>query len=227
MLSGMRGRAMGRGAAPMGVGVPTSPSHAPSPSTPEPVHPDDHELFDMLDALAHAVTQMNANLETVRADVSHMKHKGSDSEKVFNALHAEMGDYKRDFVFEHIKPLLRPLLFVFDSLDEFDSEMALYEEDQARLELRPNALRATKVRQNIAFVRDQLEQALASCDVEPLPIPSGRFDGHDQKAISSVPVSPELDGTIQGVTRGGWTLKGHTLRPTEVIVGKAQKGDQS
>ncbi|BCM91730.1 protein GrpE [Abditibacteriota bacterium] len=229
MLSGVRGRAMGRGAAPVGVPSPSTP-HAPSPSPSasqpeqEPAH-EEHELLDALDAMFSAVTQMQSSLEAVRSDVSHLKHKGSDSERVFNALHTELGDYKRDFVFEHVKPLLRPLLFVFDSLDDFDREMALYQNAQETQALAPDALKATKVRENIAFVRDQLEQALASCDVEPMPVPEGRFDGHEQKAVATVPVAPELDGTIQHVERQGWMLKGHVLRPTEVIVGKAARGE--
>ena len=231
MLSGVRGRAMGRGAAPVGVPVPaTHPTPAPismgQEAPHEPAH-DEPEMLDALDAMAAAMAQMQSSLDAVRADVSHLKHKGSDSERVFNALHSELGDYKRDFVFEHIKPLLRPLLFVFDSLDDFDREMALYQTAQQTQSLAPDALKATKVRDNIAFVRDQLEQALASCDVEPLPAPQGRFDGHEQKAVATVPVAPELDGTIQSVERQGWSLKGHVLRPTEVVVGKAAKGESS
>ncbi len=225
MLSGVRGRAMGRGAAPVGVHSPSTPqAPVPAQTSPEPAH-EENELLDAIDAMASAMTQMQSSLEAVRADVSQIKHKGSDSERVFNALHTELGDYKRDFVFEHVKPLLRPLLFVFDSLDEFDHEMALYQNAQETQSLAPDALKATKVRENIAFVRDQLEQALASCDVEPLPVPNGRFDGHEQKAVGTVPVAPELDGTIQRVERQGWTLKGHVLRPTEVVVGKAAKGE--
>ncbi|RYX81760.1 nucleotide exchange factor GrpE [bacterium] len=226
MLSGVRGRAMGRGAAP--VSVPATPAPAapasPPPPSPEPTH-NENEVLDALEVMAQAMTQMQNSLETVRADVSHLKQKGNDSERVFNVLHNELGDYKRDFVFEHVKPLLRPLLFVFDSLDDFDKEMVLYQTDQESQTLAPDALKATKVRENIAFVRDQLEQALASCDVEPLPAPSGRFDGHEQKAVATVAVAPEQDGTIQSIERQGWTLKGHVLRPTEVVVGKAVKGE--
>jgi len=231
MMGSVRGRVVGRGAPPVGVpnaplATPSTPVAPPSPTMAAPEQPyDDGELLETLGAMAGAITQMQECLDTVRADIAGIRHKGSDSERVFDALHAEMSDYKRDFVFEHVKPMLRPMLFVFDALEEFDREMALYQTAQELEPLPPDALRAGKVRDNIAFVREQFEQALLACDVEPLPIPEGKFDAHQQKAVGTAAVEPELDGTVQGVSRLGWTIKGHVLRPTEVVVGRAPKGE--
>ncbi len=236
MLAGVRGRVVGRGAPPVtvpptpaagsqtsGNGSQTSATDAPMAAL-EPEHaPDEIDLLDALGAMAGAITQMQGCLEAVRTDVAGMRHRNSESERLFDALHAEMLNYKRDFVFEHVKPLLRPLLFVFDALEEFDREMALHQTAQTAQNLAPNALRADKVRDNIAFVRDQFEQALLTCEVELLPTPAGHFDAHGQKAVATVPVAPEQDGLVQSVARPGWTLKGHVLRPTEVVVGKAPK----
>lgn len=100
--------------------------------------------------------------------------------------------------------------------------MALYEVAQAGEELMPDALSAAKVRQNIAFVHEQFVRSLEVCDLELLPVPQGRFNALEQKAVSTVPVPAELDGTIQNVLRLGWTLRGHVFRPAEVVVGKAE-----
>jgi molecular chaperone GrpE (heat shock protein) len=99
--------------------------------------------------------------------------------------------------------------------------MALYEAAQTGQPLSPDALKATKVRQNITFLRDQLIEALQVCDVEPMPVPNGTFDAKTQKAVETVAVAPELEGQIQKVVRIGWTMHGQPFRPTEVVIGKS------
>jgi molecular chaperone GrpE (heat shock protein) len=229
MLSnGMRGRGLGRGAPPVSV---PAPHATPAPhGAPEPA-PSHHEtssnslppeFLDYIEAMGQNIGLLREQLGEVRGELHALNHRGADSQRVFDALHHELNDYKRDFIYEHMKPLLRPLLFLYDSLEGFDQEMKLYEENQQGQTLAPDALRGTKVRQNIGFLRDQLVQALEVCEVEPLAPPSGHFDPKTQKAIDTVAVAPEQDGTIAQVLRVGWTMNGHLLRPAEVVLGKAK-----
>jgi molecular chaperone GrpE (heat shock protein) len=227
MLPGGRGRGFGRGSIAVG------PANAPAAhGAPEPAHDQEPqsggagqlppEFLDYIEVMGQNISYLRDQLAEVRTEVSAINSRGTDSHHVFDALHAELNDYKRDFIFQHVKPLLRPLLFLCDSLDGFDKEMALYEESQSTQVLPPDALKATKVRQNITFMRDQLIEALELCEIEPLPVPSGEFDAKTQKAIDTVPVSPEMDGTIVEVIRIGWNMSGHLMRPAEVILGKAK-----
>ncbi len=219
----MLGRGLGRGAPASHTAPLNSPPAAPQPSPPS--EPNSNglapEFIEYVEAMGQNIAFLRQQLSEMRQELSAVNGRGADSARVFDALHAELGDYKRDFVFAHIKPLLRPLLFLYDSLDGFDGEMKLYEDAQAAQTLAPDALRGAKVRGNIAFLRDQLIEALGVCEVEPMPIPVGKFDAHFQKAIQTVPVAPELDGTVVRVIRIGWTLNGQVLRPAEVIVGKS------
>lgn len=233
---GVRGRGFGRGvpAGPGGSPHPAAAPHGgPELHAPEP-HPEaaatemgglPPEFLDYVEIMGQNISYLRDQLGEMRGEVSAINSRGSDSQKVFDALHHELNDYKRDFIFQHIKPLLRPLLFLYDSLEGFDNEMKLYEDAQRGQQLAPEALTGSKVRQNLAFLRDQLVEALQVCEVEPLPAPSGSFDARNQKAIDTVPVEPERDGTILDVIRIGWTLNGHLLRPAEVILGKAASAD--
>lgn len=229
---GVRGRGFGRGVPSPGAAPSASPAPhgGAEPTSPEPPshHPTSStgslpaEFLDYVEAMGQNISYLREQMGEMRSELSALSSRGSESHKAFDALHTELNDYKKDFIFQHIKPLLRPLLFLYDSLEGFDREMKLYEEAQSGQNLPPDALTGTKVRQNLTFLRDQLVEALEVCEVEPLPVPSGVFDAKNQKAIDTAPVTPELDGTIVEVIRIGWTLNGHLLRPAEVILGKAQ-----
>jgi molecular chaperone GrpE (heat shock protein) len=227
--SGIRGRGLGRG-------VPASPpptvSQGNHHETPPPVHsqteslsgsPLPVEFLDYIEAMGQNILSLREQVTEIKGEISTISHRGSDSQHVFDALHAELNDYKRDFIYEHMKPLLRPLLFIYDSIESFDKEIERYEVDQLTQNLSPDALRATKVRQNINFLREQLVEALQVCEVEPMSYPIGTFDPKTQKAIETVPVDFTQDGQVMNVIRIGWTMRGHILRPAEVIIGKANR----
>lgn len=227
----LRGRGLGRGAPPVGAttphGTPEPHPHASHDATSGPSHPTSPlppEFLDYIEAMGQNIVQMRAQMDEMRGEMNAMNQRGSDSQHVFDTLHAELNDYKRDFIYEHMKPLLRPLLFLYDSLESFDREMESYELAQAGQELPDDALHGTKVRQNITFLRDQLVQALSVGDVEPMPTPTvgHPFDAKTQKAVDTVAVEPALDGTVAQVVRIGWFMNGHILRPAEIVLGKSQ-----
>jgi hypothetical protein len=172
---------------------------------------------------------MFEDMEEMHALVVRLSERDTHNEKAFNTLHAELGDYKKDFIYEHLKPVVRPLLFLFDSIEGFEAEIASYETTpspshaashavppEAGADLMPTRV----VRQNAVFFREQLVEALRICEVTSMDTPQGRPDPKHHKAIRVVPVAPEQDGLIQSVVRSGWFLNGHLLRPAEVIVGK-------
>ncbi len=155
--------------------------------------------------------------------IREVNERESVVEKVFNTLHSELADYKNDFLYEHLKPVVRPLLFLFDSLEQFDGEVALAESSETGAHLTPETagvLSAPVVRQNVHYFRDQLVEALHVCEVVLMDPPSGAFNSKLHKAVDVLPVSKEEDGQIVRVVRSGWYLNGQLLRPAEVVVGK-------
>jgi molecular chaperone GrpE (heat shock protein) len=161
-------------------------------------------------------------MEEMRALIVRMSERDTHNEKAFNTLHAELSDYKKDFIYEHLKPVVRPLLFLYDSLEQFDGEVADHEKPNSGEERR--WLSPKMVRENVVFFRDQLVEALRICEVTPMDTPSGRFDAKFHKAVRVIPVeTPEQDNTIQSVVRSGWFLNGQLLRPAEVAVGRHRR----
>ena len=172
-----------------------------------------------LQYLVEEFGQVQEDLHRMYRLVEEISERESAQEKVFNTLHAELRDYKNDFIYEHLKPVVRPLLFLYDSLEQFDAEIALYERP-TNGERRQSGLSPQLVRENISFFRDQLVEALRICEVTPMETPKGTFNPKLHKVIDVVPVEPAQDGMIQRVVRSGWYLNGALLRSAEVIVGK-------
>jgi len=201
---------------------------ARQPAVPAPAHTaveaaggdsaTSEEILEYVAGMAQELLSLREKISGVAEALGDMSTRESTQEKVFNTLHAELGDYKKDFIYEHLKPVVRPLLFLFDSLEQFDGEVEQYEKplpDERR------GLSPRLVRENIAFFRDQLVEALRVCEVVMMEAPEGAFNAKMQKAIGVESVGPEAHNTIVRVVRSGWFLNGQLLRPAEVIVGKA------
>lgn len=193
----------------------------PSAETPEPQESEAAEVGSgqEFQTLFGGIREIQEEMQLLSELVEEVNRRESAQEKVFNTLHAELRDYKNDFIYERLKPIVRPLLFLYDSLEQFDSEIDLYEEPVNAGQ--PGAtLTADLVRENITYFRDQLVEALRICEVTPMDMPKGEFNPRIHKAIDVVPVDAAQDGQIQRVVRSGWYLNGQLLRSAEVIVGK-------
>lgn len=180
----------------------------------------DSEILEYVAGMAQELLALRQQLQDIHGEVSDLNSRESTQEKVFNTLHAELSGYKRDFIYEHLKPVVRPLLFLYDSLEKFDSEVSLFErasEEEQRIGLSPRA-----VRDNVTFFRDQLVEALRVCEVTMMEDVEGPFNPKLQKAIEVTPVDSSQDNVIQRVVRSGWYLNGQLLRPAEVVVGRGR-----
>lgn len=144
----------------------------------------------------------------------HEQHAARD--KAFDLLYEELADYKADFFYERLKPIVRSLLFLLDSMEEFDREIV--ESDKIGREL-DNA----HVKANLEHFRDQLIDSLYIAEMAPIEPQTNEFDAKTQRAVEVVPVPPEQNNTVLRTIRGGWTIGGNILRPADVVVGKADR----
>ena len=172
---------------------------------------DEQAMHDRLAKMQNEMVRMSRLVESIN-------ERESSQEKVFNTLHSELRDYKNDFIYEHLKPIVRPLLFLYDSMEQFDHEVA--EADKHHKGSEARTMPPKLVRQNIQYFKDQLVEALRICEVTPMETPRGQFNPKLHKVIDVVPVKAEQDGTIQRVIRSGWYINQQVLRSAEVIVGK-------
>jgi molecular chaperone GrpE (heat shock protein) len=165
----------------------------------------------------------DAELEELRSAVLDMQRvlydiadQGSAQNKVFDVLHTELQEYKNDFIYEHLKPVLWPLLFLFDSLEQYAREVVGRVSHSGEA-----AVEAKEVLDHLKFFRGQLVEALRICEVTPMKQPSGVIDPKAHKGIGVERVERlEDENTVRRVVRTGWYLNGKVLRHAEVIVGK-------
>ncbi len=179
---------------------------------------DEGQVLEYVAGMAQELLAMRDVLSHMTQQIEEINQRESTQEKVFDTLHAELGDYKKDFIYERLKPVVRPLLFLYDSLEQFDEEVAQHEQpdDDERRGLSPRL-----VRDNVVYFRDQLVEALHVCQVTQMETPKGVFNARLHKAMGVEAVPPERHGHIMRVLRSGWYLNGQLLRPAEVIVGKS------
>jgi molecular chaperone GrpE (heat shock protein) len=178
------------------------------------------EILEYVAGMAQELLSLREKLSGIAEQVGEMNARESTQEKVFDTLHAELSDYKKDFIYEHLKPVVRPLLFLYDSLEQFDYEISQYERPQSE---ERRGLSPRLVRDNVVFFRDQLVEALQVCEVTIMETPTGVFNPKTQKAVGVETVDSALDNHIVRVVRSGWFLNGQLLRPAEIVVGRAPK----
>ena len=170
-------------------------------------------------AIAQEVAQLRLEIELMQQAFVEISEHESNQSKVFDVLHRELSEYKSDFIYEHLKPVIRHLLFLYDSLEQFEAEVEPFqrqEKDERRAVLSPSL-----VRQNIQHFRDQLIEALHICEVELMERPEGAFDPKLHKALEVVRVPSDQDNTVQRVVRSGWYFRGHVFKAAEVVVGRS------
>src|SRR5690606_15299292 len=73
--------------------------------------------FQYLEYLVGEFQHMQGDLQKMYRLIEEVSERESAQEKIFNTLHSELRDYKNDFIYEHLKPVVRPLLFLYDSLE--------------------------------------------------------------------------------------------------------------
>lgn len=167
----------------------------------------------------HEIEQLREGMEEMYRVMIDMQERGDAQDKVFNTLHSELQDYKNDFIYEHLKPVVRPLLFLFDHMEQFDNELASQRNVAEPENSERRLLSPVLVRENIAFFREQLVEALRICEVTPMNRAEGEIDVRLHKVIETVAVDKSQHNTIQRTVRSGWYLNGRVFRPAEVIVG--------
>jgi molecular chaperone GrpE len=171
---------------------------------------------------AQELQEIRALVEDIQRVVVEVADRGMAQDKVFDTLHAELQDYKNDFIYEHLKPVLWPLLFLFDSLEQYAREVVgrVNATGESQVE-------AKEVLDHLKFFRGQLVESLRICEVTPMKQPQGAFDPKLQKPIGvETTEDPSEDNTVRRVVRTGWYLNGKVLRHAEVVVAKLNDGSK-
>ena len=171
------------------------------------------------EALYAEIEQLRGGMEEMYRVMTEMQERGDAQDKVFNTLHSELQDYKNDFIYEHMKPVVRPLLFLFDHMEQFENELSSQRNVAAPNPNERRLLSPDLMCENVSFFRDQLVEALRICEVTPMRQPQGEVDSRLHKVVETISTDASGHNIIQRVVRSGWYLNGRVLRPAEVVVG--------
>ncbi len=173
-------------------------------------------------ALYSEIEQLRGGMEEMYRVMTEMQERGDAQDKVFNTLHSELQDYKNDFIYEHMKPVVRPLLFLFDHMEQFENELAAQRNPAPSQSSERRLLSPELMCENISFFRDQLVEALRICEVTPMKRPEGEVDARLHKVVDTIPTDAAQENKIQRVVRSGWYLNGRVFRPAEVVIGQSR-----
>ena len=164
-----------------------------------------------------SLPQLVAGLESL------LDQKNGVSQRMFDALHEELKDYKDGFLLESIlKPIVRDLVSLYDDLAAIHRQMeecvgASAEAGEALLE------RLRRMETNVAHHCEFVLEILARLEVSMMPVGTGRLDKQAQRAVSIEWVEdPELDMRVVRTVKRGFMWKGRVLRAEEVVMNKCK-----
>ena len=173
-----------------------------------------------------SLPQLVAGLETL------LEQKNGVSQRMFDALHEELKDYKDGFLLESIlKPIVRDLVSLYDDLTMIHRQMAecvANVADCGEVESAPVLERLRRMEMNVAHHCEFVIEILARLEVSMTPIGTGRLDKQAQRAVAiEIVEDPELDMMVVRTVKRGFMWKERVLRAEEVVVNKCKQGAAS
>ncbi len=160
-----------------------------------------------------------------------LEAKTAVNQQLFDALHAELRNYKDGFLAEVMhKPIIHDLISLYDDFSEIHrqiSDVALEHEAQASLDGKePQAFdRLGTTAINLDHGLEFLLEILARIGVKRVPNSTGRLNKATQRAVSmSLAESAEEDGMVAQSVKPGFKWKERLIRPEEVIVKRWKEG---
>ncbi len=162
--------------------------------------------------------QLIAGLEAL------LEQKNGVTQRMFDALHEELKDYKDGFLLEKIlKPVIRDLISLYDDLKLIhrQTEATVSASECETAPDSPITMRLRQMETNVAHHCEFVLEILARLDVSLMPIGTGRLDKQAQRAVALELVDdPELDMTVVRTVKRGFIWKERVLRAEEVVMNK-------
>jgi len=186
---------------------------------------DNAQILQRLAKAQGEATAANRDLPQLLAGLeSLLEQKSGVTQRMFDALHEELKDYKDGFLLEKIlKPVIRDLISLYDDLILIHRQTV---ETMATAdgEVAPDSPVTVRLRQmetNVAHHCEFVLEILARLDVSLTPVGTGRLDKQAQRAVALELVdNPELDMTVARTVKRGFLWKERVLRAEEVVMNK-------
>jgi len=186
-----------------------------------PVDPRDQFEAGITTAKADAITDTEAELEKLKAELAAAKADAAEWQDRFMRKAAEFENYRKRVDKEKAElrihsqgAILRDVLHV---LDGFDRALKYFGKTEA------GAGSAEQYREGVELLYRQVLDTLAQSGVVPIEAKGKPFDPHLHEAISLEETSEAAEGTIVNEARRGYMFKDSLLRPSQVVVAAKPK----
>jgi molecular chaperone GrpE (heat shock protein) len=183
------------------------------------------ENTQKLAQVAQAVC-VQRELPSLLSDVREtLQQKQAINQKLFDALHSELKDYKDGFLLDVMqKPIILDLIALFDDLEKVSHQLADFahvDDDET-----PDNTPAATLSTNLDHTLGTLLEVLERMEVVKLEPSTGqRLDKVAHRAVKvELADSAQEDGEITESLKSGFMWKDRLLRPEEVTVRKYKEG---
>jgi molecular chaperone GrpE len=131
-------------------------------------------------------------------------------ERVVDRLHAELQEYKQDFLLKIQRPIFVDLVQLHDDIAKMIDSKTAGESDPERIAVLRSALES---------IQTAIEDILYRQGVEPFVVEDCAFDPRRQRAVSTVPTEDSaLNKTVAARLRRGFAAGDKVIRPEIVTV---------
>ncbi len=163
-----------------------------------------------------SLAEVNQSLSGLRQLFEGQIARNANQNKMFDAIHREMKEYKENFLLEAIhKPIIQNLIGFYDSFKLIGSQL----DDilNEREDIRSDDL--SQFQKNLENMGFELEEILYRLDVTPYEEHLEMLDRKLHKTLDTKPTDiPEQDGKVAEVHKIGFYWRDKIFRPEEVTI---------
>jgi molecular chaperone GrpE len=164
----------------------------------------------MLEALRALSEQLGRRLDTLQTTFERELRAEATRERVVDRLHAELQDYKQDFLLKVQRPIFIDLIQLHDDMGKMI---------EARVPAGAGLERTADVRGILEPIQTAIEDILYRQGVEPFSLEGTEFDPKKQRAVSTQPTDdPALNKRVAARLRKGFWAGDKVIRPEIVAV---------
>ncbi len=162
------------------------------------------------------LAEVNQSLSELRQLFEEQIARNETQNKMFDAIHREMKDYKENSLLEALhKPIIRDLIRFYDNFEQIESQ--LKDILNGTEDIRSDDL--SQFQKNLENIRFELEEVLYRLDVVPYEERLKTLDRKLHKTLDTKSADiPEQDGKVAKVHKIGFYWRDKVFRPEEVTI---------
>jgi molecular chaperone GrpE len=164
----------------------------------------------VLDAINGLADVLGRRLDLLQTTFERELRAEATRERIVDRLHAELQDYKQDFLLKVQRPIFIDLIQLHDDIGKMADARAVSGADPER---------GGEVRRALESIQTAVEDILYRQGVEPFVLEGTEFDPRKQRAISTQPTDdPALNRRVAARLRKGFCSGDKLIRPEIVTV---------